>query len=383
MSDIDLQNVSEKLANKLDDVSKSFEDAVAKRASVEDVETLKADLAEQKKQMQEMAAAAKNFATRPVTDQDKCRMIGEAVLKAQTEGTAAEGGNLVDDEFSHEIRSTQNKYGAVRQIWGSGIIPMATDVLKVPVDTYEGTAGSDPVPIAVAEEAQFTEDAATVAQVTLTAAKYGTMVFVSNELMADSFVDFIGNYLRTKIARQAAKKEDDLVFNTASTGILKSSNILEVVMGAGNDTFASLTLENVRALQDSVTDEAFEEGSYYMHRSIKTLVANTRVGGSTTTDGAFGWGNPNVGIPPTFDGYTVNNVSKMPTSADTAASTEFLLFGDLPMGMLVGERGTAELAVSPHHRFDYDQQTVRYAWRFAYSTDANIGRAIARLKTAA
>jgi len=136
-------------------------------------------------------------------------------------------------------------------------------------------------------------------------------------------------------------------------------------------------------LQDSVTDEAFEEGSYYMHRSIKTLVANTRVGGSTTTDGAFGWGNPNVGIPPTFDGYTVNNVSKMPTSADTAASTEFLLFGDLPMGMLVGERGTAELAVSPHHRFDYDQQTVRYAWRFAYSTDANIGRAIARLKTAA
>jgi len=382
MADLELQKVSEELANKLDDISKSFEDAVAKRASVEDINTLKADLAENKKQLQEIAAAAKNWETRPVTDQDKCRMIGEAVLKAQST-TAAEGGNLVDDEFSHEIRSTQNKYGAVRSIWGSQIIPMATDVLKVPVDTYEGTAGSDPLPIAVTEGDQFTEDAATVAQVTLTAAKFGTMVFVSNELMADSFVDFIGNYLRTKIARQAAKKEDDVVFNTASTGILKSSNILEVVMGAGNDTFASLTLENVRALQDLVTDEAFEEGSYYMHRSIKTLLANTRVGGSTTTDGPFGWGNPNVGIPPSFDGYTVSNVSKMPTSADTAASTEFLLFGDLPMGMLVGERGTAELAVSPHHRFDYDQQTVRYAWRFAYSTDANIGRAIARLKTAA
>ena len=381
MADLELQKVSEALANQLDALDTKNEERINSRASKEDVGTLTADLVELKKQTQEMAAMAKTFSMRPQTDQDKCRMIGETVLKAQTEGTAAEGGNLVDTEFSHEIRSTQNKYGAVRRIWAGQIIPMATDVLKVPVDTYEGTAGSDPVPIAVTEAAQFTEDAATVGEVTLTAVKYGTMVYVSNELMADAFVDFIGAYLRQKISRQAAKKEDDVVFNTASTGIMTSTNIQEVVMSAGNDTFASMTIEDMRSLQDNVTDDAYDEGAYYMHRTIRTLLANVRVGGSTTTDGAFAWGNPNIGIPPSFDGYAVDHVGKMAAKSATAASTAFALFGDLPMAMLVGERGTAELAVSPHLRFDYDQQVVRYAWRLAYGTDANIGRAACRLVT--
>ena len=383
MADIELQKVSESLANKLDDVSKSFEEALGKRATTEAVEALEADNIQLKQQLQEIAAAAKDLHSQPTTDREVCRMIGETVIKAQSEGTDADGGYLVEDEFSREIKSSQNKYGAVRQIWGSNIMPMASDVMKVPTRTYGDTAGNQPEMASVSENSQITADGGKVGQVTLTASKYGTLVYVSSELLQDSFVDFVGNYLRTQIAHEAAKKEDDLVFNTASTGILKSSNIQESVMSAGNDSFASITLEDMRSIQDIVTDEAWEEGAFYAHRSIRSLLANVRLGGSTSSDGPFGWGNPNVGIPPSFDGYKVSHVGKMPAAAATAASTGFVLFGDLPGGMLVGERGTANLAVSNDFRFDYDQAAVRYLFRFAYATDANIGRAIGRLTTAA
>jgi HK97 family phage major capsid protein len=382
MSDIDLQNVSEKLANKLDDVSKKYEEAIAKRASQEEVETLSADLAAMKKQMQEIAVSAKQFANHPKSDHEVCRMIGETVMKAQSEGTDAKGGYLVEDEFSREIKSTQNRYGAVRQIWGANIMPMATDVMKVPVRVYGDTAGNQPEMQSIAENAQITADDGNVGQITLTANKYGTLVYVSNELIADSFIDFVGNYLRTQIAHEAAKQEDELVFNDAA-GLLNSASIQETTMGAGKVDFSDATIEDYRALQDQVTDEAWEEGAYYAHRSVRTQMANIRVGGSTTTDGPFAWGNPNVGIPATLDGYNVTHVAKMPANSASAISTEFALFGDLPNAMLVGERGVANLSVSNDFRFDFDQAAVRYLFRFAFGTDANLGRAAARLKTAA
>ena len=382
MADVD------KLLSKLDVVEDKIRDweksSDAEKAVVsESVERVEKELSSQRKQLQDIATESKRHSFYNATDKDLNRLVGEEVVKAQSEGTDASGGYAVADEFGQTIRSTQNKYGVVRQIWGDTIIPMATDVLKVPTRVYGDTAGNQPEMAAVSEGNALSADDGKIGQITLTAAKYGTLVYVSSELMADAFVDYVGAYLRSQIAHEAAKKEDDLVFEDDTDGLLQDSNILETQMASGKTTFADTTVENLRALQDQVTDEAWENGAYYCHRSVRTQLANVRVGGSTTTDGPFAWGNPNAGIPPTLDGYEVIHVGKMPANSATAVDTEFLLFGDLPNAMLVGERGTAELAISDQYRFANDQTSVRYLFRFAFQTDANLGRAAARLKTAA
>lgn len=381
----------EKLATTLDSINdriKEFErSAKAAEKANEDIDSLKADLAQQKAQLQEVFEASKRIPTMPKSEREEARMIGETVvkcrkgvLKQQSEGTDADGGYLVADEFATAIRSTQNSYGAVRKIWGNQIIPMASDVLKVPVRTYGDTTGNQPEMQTISENAQISSDTGKVGQISLTASKYGTLVYVSRELVADAFVDYVGAYLRDQIAMEAAKKEDDLVFNTASTGLLSSTNIQTVTLDGGLVQFQDLTIEALRECQDAVTDEAWEMGGYFCHRSIRTMLRNLRA--NADEKGPFLWGDASAGVPPSLDGFDLQFVSKMPARAASAANTGFLLFGDLPKAMLVGQRGGAELATSADFRFDYDQIAVRYLFRFAYGTDANLGRAACKLKTA-
>lgn len=379
----------DKLMTKLDSVEDHIRDfekssSAEVKAARDGVSKVEEELTNQRKQLQDIAAVAKRSEVSSGSDREINRLIGETIVRQQSEGTDADGGYLVADEFASAIRSTQNRYGAVRQIWGDQIIPMASDVLKVPVRTYGDTSGNQPEMASVSENAQMSADTGKVGQISLTAGKYGALVYVSSELIQDSFADFVGAYLRTQIAQEAAKKEDDLVFND-SNGLLNSSNVQETDMASGETAFSNATIENLRALQDQVTDEAWENGAYYMHRSVKTQLVNARTDAVSASDsaGAFLWGNPNVGIPSTLDGYEVVHVSKMPANSATAVSTEFILFGDLPNAMLVGERGEASLATSQDFRFDYDQTAVRYLFRLAFGTDANLGRAAARLKTAA
>ena len=364
MSDITLQNVSEKLANKLDDIESSVKDGLDNAASKESVETLQGELDNQRKQMQEIAESAKRVHRTGDEQKERNREFAEVVLKAQSEGTDAAGGYSVPDEFITQIHSTQNNYGAVRRIWGDKIIPLKSDVTKIPVRSRAEGTDAQPTVAQISENAQLSDSQGKISQVTLTAKKYGTLVYVSSELIADSFLDYIGGYLRDQIAHEASQKEDDLVFNTGAGALLVDMSLNQVL--AAGDGFEDVTIEDLRAMQDKVNDEALDAGAYYCHRSVRTQIANIRSAGSAAGDGPFTWGNPNVGIPATLDGYNVEHVGKMPANSASASGTSFVLFGDLPSATLVGERGDAQLSLSDHLRFDYDQTAVRYMFRFAY-----------------
>lgn len=382
MSDALLKKLGE-METGLNDFQKSTKAEVS--AAKNGVEELKTSLDATKRQLQEVAELVKKGI--PSDKRDFFHDFGKAIAKsfrggeqrAASGGADATGGYLVADEFIHEIRSAQNRYGVVRQIFGASIVPMASDVVKVPVDTFEDTSGNVPVPTATSENAQITaSDDARLDQVTLTASKYATLNYVSNELLADAFTPFLGAYLFPKLIRQKSKKEDGIVFTTASTGLFNSSNIQSYSLASGNTNFTDVTADDYILATDSVVDDALDEGMYLLHRSMVSH-ARTLKG----SDGQFLWTPLAAGEPATINGYPYMRAAICPARSATAAATGFALFGDPRLACVVGEKNDMRLDTSKDFRFDYDQVAVRLVFRFAFNTNANIGRALVRMVTAA
>ena len=379
----------EKLMGKLDAVETSLDEFkkshnAQKEADAKGVEKLQTEIAEMRTQNQEFAELAKKGIPREA--RDICASLGETVIKsfldpkgkAASEGTDTAGGYVVEDDVRHDILSAQNQYGLVRKLFGAAVYPMKSDVTTVPVDSFE-ESGNMPVPAAVSENAQISEsDDAVLDQVTLTAAKQATLNYISQELMDDSFVDFLGAYLMPKLARQASKREDTIVFTTASTGLLNTSNVQVKDMDSGDTAFQNITIDYLTDMEDEVVDDALEMGRYIMHRSILSIVRKLK-----GDDGQYLWAAAAAGEPPTIGGYEYEKGSIFPAKSASAVSTGFVLFGDITKGCVVGERKERRIETSKDFRFDYDQVAVRMIFRFAYSSNANIGRAISVLKTAA
>lgn len=367
----------DKIQTQMSDFEKSK--AAEIKVAQDGVESVKATVDGVRKQVQEMAEVVKAVNKMPQGDRELCREFGKLVVKSASEGTNADGGYLVADEISTKIKSVQNQYGLVRQIFGAEIVPMASDVLKLPVDTYEETSGNVPVPAATSENAQISEsNVAQLDQVTLTAAKYGTLSHISNELLDDAFVDYLGAYLMPKLARQAAKIEDGIVFTAATYGLLKSTSIPSLVMDSGDTAFSDVTADYLSQMQDEVVDDALMDGGYILHRS--NLGTLKRLKG---TDGQYIWGPASASEPATLHGYPVLRGGIFPARSASAVSTGFVLFGDVRKACVVGERLQRRIVASKEFRFDYDQTSIRMTFRFAYSTNSNIGRALCRLVTAA
>lgn len=380
----------EKLLSTLDKVNDQMKDyqkstAAEIAASKEGVDALKAELHGVQKQLQEFAELAKKGI--PAEQKSVARMTGEAIMnsvkgihnKAASEGSNADGGYTVNDELATQIRSAQNSYGIVRQLIGDSIVPMKSDVLKVPVDTFEDTATNAPVPATTSENAAITESQdAQLDQVSLTAVKKATLNYVSNELLEDSFVEWLGAYMFPKLARKAAYVEDNYVFNTASTGLLNTGDIQSVILAAGKTDFSDVTFDDLYDMQDEVVDQALGEGKYIMHRSILNILRKKKSAGS----GEFML--PLVaGDPPNLCGYPFAKGSIMPARKATAISKGFMLFGDMRLGMVFGERRARQIVTDKSFRFNYDQTAIRMTFRIAMGTNANIGRALCVLKTPA
>lgn len=375
----------DKLMSALDKANDSIEDlkkshAAELEAQKTGTQKLEADLAEQQKELQRFAMMAKRgfecSAERDLYAGFGKQIVDSARGKAASEGTDADGGYLVADEYSTKIKSAQNQYGLVRRVYGADIYPMASDVLKVPVDTYEETSGNTPVPAATSENAAISEsDDAQLGQVTLTAQKYATLNPISNELIDDAFVDYIGAYLMPKLARQASKIEDQVVFTTATTGLLNSSNVEAVTMS--ETAFSDINFEYLLDMQDAVVDDALVDGQYIMHRSIVNLLRKQKGNDN------YYWAPAAAGEPPMMVGYGYEKGSIFPAASASAVNTGFALFGDVKLGSVFGERLTRSIKVSEHYGFNTDQQYVRMTFRIALGTNSNIGKAIAVLKTAA
>ena len=309
-----------------------------------------------------------------------------AMFKSLTEGTNANGGFLVPEEFASEVNRVVEDYGLVAKL--ARKFPMNTDTLNVPrlassVTIYypgEATAGTASQP--VFENVQLLSKTA----VGLTP--------MSNELLADANVSVVD--LLTELFAEAIAGDLDLqglVGTGTFTGILADTGVTVVQPSAGNSTFTLCsTVDNMRDLISNVKPWSLQGAGYIMHRTIWALLQKSK---ASTSGEYFGSAvNPTVSIngnqsfptaqAGTLWGYPVYLSDKMPSS--TAVSTKYVIFGNLKH-LYVGMRQEMAVSVSSEgvvggvSLFETNQSAVRVITRHAVAV--GLPTAFAVLKTSA
>jgi HK97 family phage major capsid protein len=289
-------------------------------------------------------------------------------LKAQSEGTTTAGGFTVPDPLSSELIYLREQFGTARQ--NCRIYPMSADVLNVPNATASTTVYYP------GENTAITASDLTFAQVNLVAKKPSVLTQVSKELAEDSIIDF-GATLARDMAYALAKEEDRVVFNNVvdSTsgldGILYAvynqsatkANIASLqVFTTGQTITYSPTLANLKGMVAKLPTYA-PNAKWFMHKEIwYNAIAPLldALGGNSIMDiqGAYG---PN----PMLYGYPVVFVQNM--AKTLAATTAYILLGDLSVGTAFGDRRTVTIEVSDQRYFVEDALAFKATERFAFS----------------
>ena len=157
--------------------------------------------------------------------------VSANVMNALKEGSDADGGYLVPDEFEKQLVQKLHQENILRSI--SHVIQTSSGDHKIPVVASEGTAAW------LDEEAAYTESNATFSQVILGAHKLGTLIKVSEELLNDSAFD-LTNYISSEFARRLGDAEEEAFLTGNGTG--RPTGILNDTNGAKDGiTTASAT----------------------------------------------------------------------------------------------------------------------------------------------
>lgn len=265
---------------------------------------------------------------------EKTRNIVKAVISndvamAKSLGTTpdAYAGYLVDTELATEIERLATEYGVARR--EMRLVTLSKHDMRIPVSLTDISV------YWTAERAAKTSTQPTFSQVTLSLSKIAAIVPMTDEFIEDVEFDIFG-YIADVAAEKIAQKED-LAFFTGDgsgsfggfTGLLESGDVGEVIMDGS--TFASLTADDLLDLVDATPQGGLVNGKFYMHRSIRSIVRKLK-----DADGAYIYQRPSETGPATIWGYPVVEVEVFPTSADSAADTPFVLFGNLRKAAWVG-----------------------------------------------
>lgn len=290
------------------------------------------------------------------------------VKAAQIEGTTTLGGFTVPDPLSSDLIYLREQFGIARQ--NCRVVGMSSDTLNVPNGTASTTVYYP------GENTAITESTMTFAQVNLVAKKLAVMTPVSKELAEDSVIDF-GATLARDMAYVIAKEEDRVVFNNATDatsgidGILwavynlnaTKANIASLVQFTTGQTITySPTLANLKSMVGKLPTYA-ANAKWYMHKEVwYNAIAPLldALSGNSIMDiqGAYG---PN----PMLYGYPVVFVQNMQKTL--AASTPYVLLGDLSVGTVFGDRRNVTIEFSADRYFELDSLAYKATERYAFS----------------
>jgi HK97 family phage major capsid protein len=172
--------------------------------------------------------------------------------------------------------------------------------------------------------------------------KLGAIVAITSELLADQEIDLF-SFIGSRVAEGFAKAEDEAFFigdGTSTygsfTGLLEADDIDDVVMD-GDTAFADITTDDLFAMLDASHQSVANTGSFYGHRSIRNIIRNLKDDENRPI-----YQMPSESGPATVLGRPYIEVEVMPSSADTAAGTPFLIYGDMKKACIFGFKGSLE-----------------------------------------
>ena len=248
-----------------------------------------------------------------------------SVLNALQEGTDSEGGYLVPDEFERTLVEALEEENVFRTL--AHVIKTSSGDRKIPVVASKGTASW------VDEEGAYTESDDAFSQVSIGAYKLGTMIKVSEELLADSVFD-LEAYISKEFARRIGAREEESFFNGDGKG--KPLGILAAAGGAE----VGVTAASATAITaDEVIDLFYSLKAPYRKNAVWVLNDATvkQIRKLKDSTGQYLW-QPSLvaGTPDTILGRPVKTSAFMPT---TAASAKTIAFGDFKYYWIADRQG--------------------------------------------
>jgi len=269
----------------------------------------------------------------------------DAVVKALSEGTAADGGYLFPNEFMAELVKSLVSPTRARSL--VRVVTMRRDVMEIP------TLASRPKVYWTAENASKTTTTATFSQATLTARKMAAIIYASDELVEDSTEIDVVQTIISLFADAIGIEEDYAILRgngtTQPTGIFES-NAVVTSAASGNLDFDDL-IGQVYGLKAQYRNGA----SFIVHpnnvRELRKL---------KDSQGRYLW-NDSVqqGVPPTLWGYPVHEFYDAPEGE--------IAFGNFKLGYWLGDRKAMTVKVSNETEtaFTKDQTAIRVVARIA------------------
>ena len=255
----------------------------------------------------------------------RSKMPGMEVLNALQVGTDSEGGYLVPDEFERTLVEALEEQNIFRSL--AHVIQTSSGDRKIPVVASKGTASW------VDEEGTIPESDDAFSQVSIGAYKLGTMIKVSEELLADSVFD-LESYISREFARRIGNKEEEAFFTGDGSG--KPLGVLAATGGAQTGVTAAsataLTSDELLDLIYSLKAPYRKRAVFLMHDSTIKAIRKLKDGNSQ-----YLW-QPGMkeGEPDRLLGYRLVTSTHMPV---IAADAKPILFGDLSSYWIADREG--------------------------------------------
>lgn len=286
------------------------------------------------------------------------------ISKALNEGTNAQGGDLVPDEYLPELIRLVEEYGVFRR--NARVVPMMRETKAMPRRTGGVTA------YFMGEEKQDTGTARTKSTPSTTkhelvAKKLTTYTLESDEIAEDAAIS-VGDWLAQEIALAFAQKEDECGFNGTGTstyggiqGITSFVGSASLVTAAtGNVSFETLDNDDFALCIGKLPRYAMNGAKWYISNfgwaaSMLRLAANA--GGNTiqSIGGAFGM---------SYLGFPIELTQVLNSTSGSQVSTKVAIFGNLSMGCTFGDRRQVTVETDTSRHFDTDQIAIKGTERF-------------------
>lgn len=260
----------------------------------------------------------------------------DAKLKEMT--TDATGspyaGYIVDRELNAEINHLIEEYGVARREMTN---------LTLSKNSYlTNELVTDIVVYWVDEAAAISSSQVVLGQNSLELKKLGVIACMTRELIEDGEIDLM-SFVGRRVAEGFSEAEDEMAFNGDGTstyggftGLLKMTSSTVNVETLAGTTFASLDFDDLLNAITATPSQARRNGKFYMHTSIMNMLRKKKKNSEANN---YAFQEPSASGPVTIWGKPVVEVEVMPELSETAANTGFVIFGDLRVGCIFGQKG--------------------------------------------
>jgi len=380
--------VTDQIVSFKEEMTKDFDEKIADVKTVSEATSTKMDLDEEEiaKEMSDVEIMAKFIRGVGLKDNNLVKEAQGASSKAMGELTGANGGFLVPEELIAEIWRIQGLQGIVRA--QARIVNMVREQMHI------NRIGTNVTSYWAGHTVSMTESSPTIERITLQAELLTGLTMFETELLQDESAGLVTE-LTQLFAEVMSTEEDNQAFNGVGApfiGIFNDADVTVVGMTTADNTFEELEPDDLRKLLYNISSKALKGAAFYMSpyawHIIQTLLQDSQYM-TTFANPVFSKGawTPDqiTDSAGTIWGYPVFLSDQLPGASDTAASTKWIVFGNMKY-FVIGDRTGTEAKVSEDgyvsgtSLFETNQSAIRITRRVAMSV--GIPEAFAVLKTA-